>query len=247
MSEREKSVSIAGAGTIAGGTYDHVTIAGAGKVTGDVVAQEIRIAGAGRIEGRAEAREIVTAGSAAFGGDLIADEMKVSGQARVEGHVKVKELKCSGSLRAERGISGEYIKVSGQLRAGGDVESEIFKASGGFEIEGLLSADKMEIEIAGPCRAREIGGETISVRRAGWREKGLLDGLVRIRILIGRGAPELSATQIEGDDVTLEDTIADVVRGKRIEIGPGSRIGRVEYAESLRVHQDAEVREKAKV
>lgn len=38
---------------------------------------------------------------------------------------------------------------------------------------------------------------------------------------------------IEGDDVDLEYTQADVVRGRRVRIGEGCSIGRVEYSESL--------------
>ena len=38
---------------------------------------------------------------------------------------------------------------------------------------------------------------------------------------------------IEGDDVDLEYTEADVVRGRRVRIGEGCSIGRVEYSESL--------------
>ena len=37
----------------------------------------------------------------------------------------------------------------------------------------------------------------------------------------------------EGDDVVLEYTQADVVRGRRVRIGEGCSIGRVEYSESL--------------
>ena len=41
------------------------------------------------------------------------------------------------------------------------------------------------------------------------------------------------AGDIEGDDVDLEYTQADVVRGRRVRIGEGCSIGRVEYSESL--------------
>jgi len=246
MSDKRDSASISGAGTISGGSYTRVSISGAGKVTGDIVAEELRISGAGKVAGRAEVQEIVTSGSAAFAGDVIADEMRVSGSARVDGEAKVKELKCSGTFKVEKGITAEYVKVSGSLRVGGDAESEIFKASGGFRIEGLLSADKIEIRLGGRCYAREIGGERIDVRRGGWREKGiLLDGLVKL--FTGGGAASLEARQIEGDEIRLEDTEAEVVRGKRVEIGPGSRIGRVEYSESLKVASDAVVKERVKV
>jgi len=246
MSEKRNSASISGAGTIGGGIYDRVSISGAGKVTGDLTAEDIKISGAGKIQGKVEANTIAASGSAVFSEDVIADEMKISGSARVDGQVKVKELKCSGSFKTGKGISSEYIKVSGNLRTEGDVEAEIFKASGGFRIGGLLSADRVEIKLGGRCEVREIGGEKIEVTRGGWREKGiLLDGL--IKLFTGGGNAELHAQLIEGDEITLEDTTADTVRGKTVEIGPGCNIETVEYSESLRVADGATVRNRSRV
>ena len=246
MNEKRDSVSISGAGKLGGGTYERVSISGAGKVTGDVVADEIRISGVGKVDGRTEAREITASGSATFGDSVTAEEMGVSGSSRVEGRLEAKELKCSGTCRVKGSISSEYVKSTGQLRVGGDLESAIFKATGGFHIGGLLSADKIDVRLGGRCEAREIGGETIEIRRGGWKEKGLIiDGLVKL--FFGGGIAELRTEQIEGDDIFLEDTTAEIVRGKRIKIGPGCHIGTVEYEETLEVDPDAEVKRHTKV
>jgi len=173
----------------------------------------------------------------------------LSGAGKLSGgdyNANVKELKCSGSYRVKDSITAEYVKISGVLKVGADVEADIFKASGGFEIEGLLSADKIEIRPGGRCYAKEIGGEKIDVRRGGYRERGiLLDGLVRM--FTGKGTAELRANVIEGDEVHLEDTVADIVRGKTVEIGPGCQIGTVEYSEKLDVHPNAEVKNRKQV
>ena len=246
MSEKRNSASIAGAGVISGGTYDRVSISGAGKVNGDLNADEVRISGAGKVQGMTEATIITASGSAVFSEDVIAEEMRVNGSARVDGQVKVKELKCSGTFKAGKGITAEYIKVSGHLRADGDVEAEIFKARGGFKITGLLSADRVEIKIGGRCEVREIGGEKIEVTRGGWKEKGIfLDGL--IKLFTGGGAAELHAQLIEGDEISLEDTTAAMVRGQTVEIGPGCNIESVEYSESLRVADGSTVKTKSRV
>ena len=66
--------------------------------------------------------------------------------------------------------------------------------------------------------------------------------------MLWRGAAaELTASSIEGDEIELEDTTADVVRGKRVVIGPGCHIKTVEYIDTLDVHEDAEVEKKTKV
>jgi len=171
--------------------------------------------------------------------------MSVSGAARIGGDARVKELKCSGTFRAQQNIIAEYVKVSGHIHVGGNLEAEIFKASGGFTIEGLLAADKVEVRLGGRCHAAEIGGEKIEILRGGFRERGiLLDGLVRM--FSGGGMAELKAGSIEGDDIELEDTTADAVRGKRVKIGPGCHIASVEYTETLDVHPSAKVDKKTK-
>ena len=246
MSDKQNSVKISGTGTIGGGTYDRVSISGAGKVTGDLIAEELKISGSGKVQGRAQVTQVVTSGSASFTDAIVAEEMRVSGSTRVDGRVEVKELKCSGTFKVARGIASEYVKVSGVLRVGADVEADIFKASGGFHIEGLLSADRIEIHLGGRCQAKEIGGEKIEVRRGGFKQKGIiLDSL--IKMLAGGGAAELQANQIEGDQIYLEGTTADIVRGKHIQIGPGCHIGAVEYEETLEVEPSARVDEQKKL
>jgi cytoskeletal protein CcmA (bactofilin family) len=246
MNDKRNSASISGAGTIGGGIYNSISISGAGKVTSDLTAETIRISGAGKIQGRTEATNITASGSAVFSQDVVSEEMKVSGSARVDGQVNVKELKCSGTFRAGKGIRSEYIKVSGNLRTEGDVEAEIFKATGGFRIGGLLSADRVEIRLGGRCEVSEIGGERIEVIGGGWKDKGIiLDGL--IKLFTGGGAAALHTSQIEGDEIRIEDTTADTVRGKKIEIGAGCHIGLVEYSDSLKVHPEAKVERKTKI
>lgn len=245
MSDERRSVRISGSGSLGGGEYARVSVSGSGRVNGDLVAEELRISGSGKVSGRTEVGQITVSGSGSFADAVIAEEMRVSGSVRIDGPIEAKELKCSGSFRAGGDVSAEYLKVSGGVRVHGDVEADIFKASGGFEIEGLLSADKVEIHLGGRCSAREIGGEKIYVERTGSLGGALLNGLVKM--LTGGGAVELRASQIEGDEVHLESTIADVVRGKRIEIGLGCKIGSIEYTETLKVHDDATVERQQKV
>jgi cytoskeletal protein CcmA (bactofilin family) len=246
MSEEKRSVSVSGAGTIAGGSYSRVSISGAGKVSGDLYAEELTMSGAGRVSGRCEVVRLSVSGTGKFESAVIADEMKVSGVARVEGSVKIKELKCSGTFRSAEGISAEYVRVSGQLHVGGDLEAEIFRASGGFDVQGLLSADRIEIHPGGRCRAEEIGGARIDIRRYGSRDHAkLLDSL--LRALSSSWGGEVHAKLIEGDEIYLENTRAEVVRGKEIQIGPNCKIGRVEYSTSLKVHEDSEVGTQTKI
>ena len=244
MSDEKRSVSISGSGRLGGGEYARVAISGSGRIDGDVVAEELKISGSGRVSGRTEAGQIAVSGSGKFAGAVRADEMRISGSAKIEGPIDAKEFKSSGSFHAEGDVAAEYFKSSGSFQVAGDVEADIFKASGGFDIEGLLSADKVDIRLAGRCAAREIGGERIHVQRPESLGAALLSGLAKM--LTGGRTPELRTAQIEGDEIHLENTTADVVRGTRVEIGPGCKIGTVEYTETLKVHDDSDVERQQK-
>jgi len=240
MSQERQSASISGSGNLSGGMYSRISISGSGKVNGDIVVEEMKISGSGKVNGKTEAGQITVSGSGTFTDAVLAEDFRISGSGKVDGEVHAKELKCSGSFQAKGGIASDYIKISGSLRTGGDVEADIFRATGGFEIDGLLSADKIEIHLGGRCRTKEIGGERIEVTRA---SSSLLAGLVRI-LGVGGGITGLETAVIEADEIVLEDTRADVVRGKSVVIGPGCRIGLVEYVDELRVDPGAEVKER---
>ncbi len=239
----EQSVSISGSGRVSGGEYTQVRISGSGKVEGDVVAQEIRVSGSGRFTGAVKAKEITVSGAGKFSGRVEADVLVTSGSCGIEGDAAVKELRSSGAQRIGGSLRGHYVRVSGVLHVAQDLEADVFTSSGKFEIGGLLSADRVEIRLVGDSRAREIGGENIDIRAS----SGFSVRLSLTRGLqFGVGIGTLTVGEIEGDQVHLEATTAQVVRGKVVHIGPGCTIGRVEYTESLEVHPEAEVKERVK-
>ncbi|QAA77237.1 MAG: hypothetical protein BIP78_1471 [Candidatus Bipolaricaulis sibiricus] len=238
-----QSISISGSGRVSGGEYTQVRISGSGRVEGDVVAQEIRVSGAARFHGDVKAKEIGVSGAGKFSGRVEADVLVTSGSCGIEGDAEVKELRSSGAQRIGGSFRGHYVRVSGVLHVARDLETDVFTSSGKFEIGGLLSADRVEIKLVGDSRAQEIGGENIDIRAS----SGFSFGFSLTRGLqFGVGIGTLVVKQIEGDNVHLEATTAEVVRGKVVRIGPACRIGRVEYTESLEVHPEAAVGERIK-
>jgi cytoskeletal protein CcmA (bactofilin family) len=215
------SVRITGTGTSAGGDFDKVAITGEGVIQGDLRCDRFTCTGTCSVEG-----------------GLSAKRLRLLGEACVEGKLEGNELRMTGSVEARGGASAGRIVVRGELKAGGDVEADKLHARGVFAIDGLLGGEETELILYGQSRIRELGGGRIRVRRRGFRP---LKAWFK-----GAGPEELTAKTIEGDDLYLEYTIADVVRGKRIELGPGCRIGRAEYSESLLRHKDAQVGEARK-
>ncbi len=238
---RKGSVSIAGAGKVAGGEYHTVKISGSGRVEGDLVAEELRISGAGKVEGTTRAREIVVSGAGRFEGPVEAETFQCSGACKVEAGLQAKEARIAGTFKVEGNVKAHYFRSGGVLKVEGDLEAEVVSLAGIVTVTGLLSADRVEMKLEGTSYVREIGGGVIEVRRT--RHRGLLEEL---GIPFFRRQGTLQAVSIEGDEVRLEGTQAKLVRGKVVSIGPGCRVERVEYEESLEVDPDAHVGEEVK-
>ena len=66
MSDEKRTVSVSGAGSIAGGSYSSVSISGAGRVNGNLYAEELRMSGAGRVNGECEVVHLTVSGTGKF-------------------------------------------------------------------------------------------------------------------------------------------------------------------------------------
>ena len=211
---------ISGSSTMPGGEYDRVSISGSGTVQGDLRCQSLSCSGSARVQGDVDC----------------AGEVRSSGSSKVTGSITCESLSCSGAVKCEGSIlsrgrihSSGAMKVSGSLEGGevdvsGGVEAEAVRISGMAGIPGLLNAETVEIAANRGIRIGSIGGSSIRIYKP--TQVSLL-GLFRSSCSCAQ------AGDIEGDDVDLEYTQADVVRGRRVRIGEGCSIGRVEYSESL--------------
>lgn len=235
---------IDGSGTASGGLYDTIKINGSGKITGDVTCRVFRINGSGHVQG-----------------SLVADDGRINGSATIDGHVKSRQMKISGSGQIKGGISGEnliiagsatvgenldvqQVKIEGSVKINGNCNAETFQSDGAFEINGLLNSDEITIRLYhAKSRAKEIGGGKITVM------VGPMAGFTVLKAImtLGLNYSVLEAESIEGDEITLENTLAKVVRGNQVSIGRGCEIGLVEYKGTLQKSGDAKVGEERKI
>ncbi len=256
MMTKRGNLAIAGAGKATGGIYERVKISGAGRVEGDVEAESVEISGAGKIVGRVKsnrvklagackiigavtAQELDAAGAWKLSGDVQSEIFKAAGAGKVEGSLHAQEFSNAGTIKIAKNLKAQRAKFSGVFAAEGDVEASELRGRGAFRIEGLLAADQLELELSERSWAREIGGERITVRKRdsfwGWLKR------------FWGSEPRLASDLIEADEISLEATSAKIVRGKRVTIGPGCRIDRIEYAESLQIDPKSVVKEQVQV
>lgn len=210
--ETNNDLRINGIGSSSGGKYDIVQINGKGDISGDLECTELQINGLAHLDGNVKADTIRVSGKSDFRGDVSGRRIIVDGMSDIAGAVKV-----------------ETVENRGVIKIAKDCGSEVFSSQGGFTVGGLLNAGKVDISIYAQCKAREIGGEDIEVR---------IGGGLSIRKFIGSLFPGLPLNPvlitdtIEGDNVYLENTTAKTVRGQNVKIGPGCRIGVVEYKQT---------------
>ncbi|MCM3786633.1 hypothetical protein M3231_27240 [Neobacillus mesonae] len=246
MSETERhDMNITGIGKSHGGVYKHVRVDGAAKFSGHIDCISYEVNGSSTLQGSLKCERYVVNGAATVEGDVEAEDIIINGSSkvlrsaraartRVDGVCTIKDqldtekLIVNGKANIDGKLVAGDVEVAGSLTIDRDVECEKFEVNGGFKIRGLLNAGNVDIMLLMGCEAEEIGGEHIQVRRD--RKVRFLDGFVPGL------APKLKSRVIEGDDIYLEQTYADTVRGNRVVIGPGCQIGLVEYRDSY--HQD---------
>ena len=246
---------INGVGSSGGGRFGRVLISGSGKVQGALECEEFRLSGAGKVlDGSLTVHGLMAcSGAGRADGPILAEELRVSGaftgeadaevrglaeisgSLKTEGSLKAGTLVISGICTAAGGVCANEIRSSGSLKTEGDLQAETLTASGVLYVRGLLNAGTADIQLAGEDLIGSIGGGTIRVRKRP----------VNFRFFQKR--PHLISNLIEADEIDLEYTDAQIVRGVNVRIGPECVIDRVEYSGTLTTDADAIVREKVKV
>lgn len=241
MEKKLNDISISGSGKVAGGEYNNIRISGSGKITGDVICESLHISGSGKAEG-IEAREIKASGSFHASGIVKAEIIHVSGSAHIDGAIEAGEIRISGAFHANSAVTGKTVRISGSMHADSGIEADNVIVSGAARVGGLLNAEAIEINLNGTSDISEIGCERISVKNS--RNAGFsLFGLFKINTI----RHTLTSNSIEATEAFLENTKCDVVRAKRIVIGEGCEIGRVEYEETIEIHEGAVVKEQVRI
>lgn len=199
----------------------------------------VRIVGESELLGRTECRSLTCTGTTRVEGDLEAGHVKLTGELTVNGSMSAVRAAMTGQANVSGNCRGEQFKLMGELRVAGNFEFESCKLTGAIRVEGLLSAERLEIRLHGHSHAAEIGGGTVTIKPP------RLQAIKRL-FLAGRNQA-MDADTIEGDHLDLEYTTAKVVRGNQVRIGPGCKIGRVEYRHALTRGKGAQIGTEVKI
>lgn len=241
-------LKISGSGKATGGRYRQVAISGSGKIVGDIQCESFKISGSGKVEGAITTNEFrisgsgkVTqdlkcidggiSGSGTVQGSVYANRFKISGSGKVGGNFKGENFTISGGGTVRGRISSTNVDIHGGVRVEQGIEGEIININGSIITQGMVNGDEVNIGLNGSCEIEEIGASRVRVsEELNIRNSIALQWLIK---LFSRNHGYLRVKTIEADEVYLENTIAEVVRGEKIIIGKGCNIKRIEYRNSF--------------
>ena len=113
------------------------------------------------------------------------------------------EVKIRGTINADGSLISEKIDLLGNINVRHDCNSETFTSKGVFVIGGLLNASNIDISLYGECHVKEIGGETIKIKRM---HKELFHRVLKYIVPEIDFGGRLVTDTIEGDDIYVEYT-----------------------------------------
>lgn len=217
----ERAFEAAGDTEVAGNVRaGRVTLAGATSVGGDLLADRFEAAGRTHVGGDVAVDDLDAAGQLHVAGDLSADAIDLDGATRVEGRTAVDRLSADGAARLGD-VDADSVDADGALAAG-EVSADRVAVAGAVEAD-RIAADRVALTLGDADSAvGTVTGETVTVERESGSE--------------GR----LDVERVAGAVVDVGYTIAEVVEGGDVVVGPGSEV-EVVRAVDPEVHDDATV------
>jgi len=215
-----------GSSTIVSGRYNNIRLSGRTHINGDIECESLRVSGSCASDGKISCPngEVVISGAFQSEGDLTAKEASVSGRAAF-GSFSGGIFKCSGRTAIGGHIKCEEITITGTVDCGTDINAEKISVYGKCIVNGMICGENIKLEAMGS--AESVGGSIIKINTE--NTPSLLHAF--------------TASSIEGDDIELNHTVCDVVRGGKVKIGSKSEIGCVEYTESCEIDDMAKIGE----
>jgi len=229
--EGSSNLRIIGNSNSNGGVFDKVTIVGDAQIDGDIDCSKFRGTGTLDVEGSLRAESLKSTGEIRTTEDLQGGSLAMTGNIKIGRDLIAAKTSFNGEVEVGNRIIGEEIHIFGNLTVRHGIQAENFRVKGALQMNGMLNADKIEIDLYGRSVVTEVVGGEIKVEPSNFKKW--------VSLFTFKGLPQLESEVIEGDRLYLENTIARIVRGSTVVIGKGCQIGIVEYRESLQQDKDS--------
>lgn len=232
-----QNITTAGDLDVVEGVYGKISSAGDLRILGKIKAEKIKSAGDLTANEEVEVENMTIFGDGLFKKLVKGSKVSTFGDLESLSTVDVKELSVFGGVKGKI-FNTEKFTVNGDIDAADEINSDFLEINGTVKAVGSMNIGTGHFNLMGNSKVNEIFCQDLKVNAGNSSYTGILSGL------ISRSNGKLFAELIEGDEIFLENTICDVVRGKNIQIGKGSKIRRVEYQNTLKIYENGEVTEK---
>lgn len=239
MSETNlSSLSIDGMGSYPGGSYDKVSISGMGKILDDITCNSFDVSGKGKVLGKLHARYFEASGMCTCNKAVTADNMEVSGTISCKETVTAGEIHIEGMMSVSDHFNAKTIRCCGTITGKGNITAEQVEVEGSLQTTGALNCEEFKIDLAGTSEIAEFGG-SICIVRAPLENRNVIAKL----FMPARFRNDCFVCNIiEADQITIENSKVNTVRGEKVVIGKGCIIDTVEYSESIHIDESAVVK-----
>lgn len=239
---------------IKGGNFNKVIITGSAVLNGNIICKNFLLKGTCNANGDIESKNMLLNGKASIKGNVKTQKAKLQGLAAIKGNVEVEDLIIAGKVAIEKNldcgelsipgvasiegnIKSEVIYISGASHIKKDIIAESFVLSGGMVHEGCIEAKDVSITLGTESKLNNVKCKSIKIKRPENTAK-LFSKLIKKMI---KNEVKIKCSKIEGEKIYLENTEADLVRGKIIIIGEGCNVKKVEYSDEFRIVENGKV------
>ena len=200
------------------GDVDAINIKSSGSTefTGNVIAKEARLGGVCKIGGNCNIDSLNICGESIIGGNIVSDSITVDGK-----------LKCSAKL-----IDCRELNLSGKITLAGEIKADILSGEGGLVLE-KIEGNNINLNLDKKTILKEIKGKDVNI--IGAKSNGFISKVLY------KGGSLVEINTIYGDNITLENINAKLVKGHNINIGENCSISKVEYTGEYKASDRAKV------
>ncbi|MGL4450354.1 MAG: polymer-forming cytoskeletal protein [Sarcina sp.] len=234
MTEVSGSLEVKGFETVDGGNFKDVTMAGMGKIKGNITARIIEVSGSGEITGEVKAQNLMVAGTFVVDKEVeLENTLNIKGAGNFSKNVTCENILVAGSFTSKGDVKFRQGSISGSCSSKGMFTGDKFEALGSIDMSGDLRVNNVSINFSEKSSCNDILADEIHIHTIEGK-KGLFSKLKKT---------VFKCNEIRAKKVLVENTECKLIVADEIIIGENCKVEKVEYTEKFEFAKSSEVKE----
>ncbi|MGL5574952.1 MAG: polymer-forming cytoskeletal protein [Sarcina sp.] len=234
MTEVSGSLEVKGFETVDGGNFNDVTMAGMGKIKGNITARVIEVSGSGEITGEIKAQNLMVAGTFVADKEVeLENTLNIKGTGNFSKNVTCEDILVAGSFTSKGDVKFRQGSISGSCSSKGMFTGDKFEVLGSVDMSGDLRVNSVSINFSEKSSCNDILADEIHIQTIEGK-KGLFSKLKKT---------VFKCNEIRAKKVFVENTECKLIVADEIIIGENCKVEKVEYTEKFEFAKSSEVKE----